>query len=64
LLKGAGPGKDLRFDVPTVGMQTVEALREAGAGCLALDAGRVILLEKEKVLAAAEAAGIAVVGVD
>jgi DUF1009 family protein len=62
LLKGSGPDKDLRFDVPTVGLQTVEALREAGAACLVLEAGRVILLEKEKVLAAAEAAGIAVVG--
>lgn len=63
LLKGAGPSKDLRFDVPTIGLQTIEGLKAAGAGCLAIDAGRVILLEKAKVLAAADAAGIAVVGV-
>ena len=63
LIKGAGPNKDLRFDVPTVGIQTIEGLKAAGAGCLALDAGRVILLEKDKVLAAAQEAGIAVVGI-
>ena len=64
LLKGAGPSKDLRFDVPTVGPQTIEALAEAGAGCLALDAGRVILLDKPRLLEAADAAGIAVIGVE
>ena len=64
LLKGAGPEKDLRFDVPTVGPATIEALAAAGAGCLALDAGRVILLDKEQLLQAADAAGIAVIGVE
>lgn len=64
LLKGAGDQKDLRFDVPTIGMQTIERLKDAGAGCLAVDAGRVIFVEKDKVLAAADAAGIAVVGVE
>ncbi|MEM7627059.1 MAG: UDP-2,3-diacylglucosamine diphosphatase LpxI [Planctomycetota bacterium] len=63
LLKGAGEKKDLRFDVPTIGLQTIEGLKAAGAGCLAVDAGRVIFIEKEKVLAAADAAGIAIVGV-
>ncbi len=64
LLKGAGPSKDLRFDVPTIGLQTIEALSAAGAGCLALDAGRVILLDKDALLAAADAAGIAVIGIE
>ncbi|MEO1237941.1 MAG: UDP-2,3-diacylglucosamine diphosphatase LpxI [Planctomycetota bacterium] len=63
LLKGAGVEKDLRFDVPTIGTKTIEGLAAAGARCLALDAGRVILVDKPAVLAAADAAGIAVVGV-
>ena len=64
LLKGAGATKDLRFDVPTVGVRTIENLRYAGAGAVFLDAGRVILIDKPEVIAAADAAGIALVGVD
>ncbi len=63
LCKGGGPGKDMRFDVPTVGVWTIEKLAAAGAVCLALEAGRVILVDKPAVLKAADAAGIAVVGV-
>ncbi|MEM6458783.1 MAG: UDP-2,3-diacylglucosamine diphosphatase LpxI [Planctomycetota bacterium] len=63
LLKGAGPDKDLRFDVPTVGVATIERLAAAGAGCLAVDPGRVILLDKPAILAAADAANLAVYGV-
>lgn len=63
LLKGAGPKKDLRYDVPTIGLQTIESLKAAGATCLALDAERVILIDKEQVLDAADAAGIVVMGV-
>ena len=44
-------------------MPDIEKLSAAGAGCLAVDAGRVIFIEKDQVLAAADAAGIAVVGV-
>lgn len=64
LLKAAGPDKDMRFDVPTVGVQTIENLKAAGATCLAVAAGSVILAEKEKVIAAADAAGIAIVGLE
>ena len=64
LLKGPRPEKDMRFDVPTVGVATIEALAAAGAGCLALAAGRTILVDKPAVLAAADKAGIAVVGVE
>ncbi|MEM1109212.1 MAG: UDP-2,3-diacylglucosamine diphosphatase LpxI [Planctomycetota bacterium] len=64
LLKGAGPKKDLRFDVPTIGLQTIENLKAAGAGCLAVDAGRVIFIDKDDVLKAADDAGITIVGFD
>jgi DUF1009 family protein len=63
LLKGPGPDKDLRFDVSTVGVTTIENLKAAGATGLALEAGRVILADKTQVLAAADAAGITIVGV-
>lgn len=63
LLKGAGDTKDLRFDVPTVGVQTLANLKAAGAGAVFLDTGRVILVNRAEVIAAADAAGIALVGV-
>jgi len=62
LCKGANPQQDMRFDVPTVGVATVELLHKHGGGALVLEAGRTIMLEKEKVLARADELGIAVVG--
>ena len=64
LLKGPAPSKDLRFDVPTVGLQTIECLARSGARCLALAAGLVIVADKPSVLEAADRAGIAVIGVE
>jgi DUF1009 family protein len=49
--------------VPTVGVRTVENLAAAGGGCLALAAGDVIMLEKEKMIDAADEMGVAIVGV-
>lgn len=63
LLKGAPADKDPRFDVPVVGLQTIEKLKLAKAGAVALAVGRVILIDKPRVLEAAAAAGIALVGV-
>jgi DUF1009 family protein len=62
LLKTARPGHDMRTDVPTIGAQTIERLAAAGGGCIALGAGRVILIDRPSVLEAAERAGIAIVG--
>jgi hypothetical protein len=63
LLKTARPGHDMRADVPTIGVQTIEGLAAAGARCVAVGVGKVILVDKPAVLAAADRAGIAVVGV-
>ena len=63
LLKTASADHDMRADVPTIGVETIEQLANAGAGCVALGAGRVILIDKPKVLEAADRAKIAVVGV-
>lgn len=63
LLKGAGPTHDRRADVPTIGPDTIRALADAGAGCAALEAGGVIILDKPETLALADRLGVAIVGV-
>ena len=61
VVKVAKPNQDMRFDVPVVGLHTIETMRQAGATCLALDAGRCLLLDKEPALTAANEAGICIV---
>ncbi len=61
VVKVAKPNQDMRFDVPVVGVATIEAMREAGATCLCVEAGRTLLFDREGIVAAANAAGIAVV---
>ena len=63
VVKMSKPRQDLRFDVPAVGPETIEVMREVGGGVLAVEQRRSILLDKEKLLAAADDAGIAVVAV-
>jgi UDP-2,3-diacylglucosamine hydrolase len=61
VVKVAKPNQDMRFDVPVVGIHTIETMVAAGASCLALDANKCLMLEREKVIAAADAAEIAMV---
>jgi UDP-2,3-diacylglucosamine hydrolase len=61
VVKIAKPDQDMRFDVPVVGVKTIEVMHAAGASCLALDAGKCLLLDGQKVIDAANAAGIAIV---
>jgi DUF1009 family protein len=63
LCKGARAGHDRRSDVPTVGTKTIENMAANGGGCLALAAGDVIMLEKQKVLELADDVGISIIGV-
>jgi DUF1009 family protein len=62
VVKVAKPNQDLRFDVPVVGVPTIEAMVAAGATCLCVEAGRTLLFDSEAMVAAADAAGIAMVG--
>lgn len=62
IVKVAKPGQDMRFDVPVVGVATIEAMRAAGATVLSIDAGKALLLDGDAVMAAANSAGIAIVG--
>ncbi|HUF92384.1 MAG TPA: UDP-2,3-diacylglucosamine diphosphatase LpxI [Candidatus Limnocylindria bacterium] len=64
VVKSVARAHDFRFDIPTVGTETVEAAAAGGAGVVALEAGRVFLLDREATAARADAAGIALVSTD
>jgi len=62
LVKVARRREHLLFDVPVVGLSTIPVMRETGATALAVEAGRTLMLDKEQMLEAANAAGIAILG--
>jgi DUF1009 family protein len=62
VVKVGKPNQDMRFDVPVVGVSTIEAMRAAGASALTVDAGMTLLIDGSAVVAAADDAGIAMVG--
>jgi UDP-2,3-diacylglucosamine hydrolase len=62
IVKVAKPNQDMRFDVPVVGLATIQAMRVAGATALSIDAGRTLVLDGKHVLNSANEAKIAVVG--
>ena len=64
LCKAAREGHDWRFDIPVAGLTTLKKMKKAGVTALAFQAGRLILLDREEVVAFANRNGIAVVGVD
>jgi DUF1009 family protein len=64
VVKVAKPNQDMRFDVPVVGVKTIEVMRAAGAGCLALDAGKCLLIDGDAVIQAADQQGIAILADD
>jgi DUF1009 family protein len=60
VIKIAKPNQDMRFDVPVIGVKTIQVMQAAAATCLALDAGKCLLLDGEKIIDAADTAGIAI----
>src|ERR1700751_2096503 len=64
VVKVSKPRQDMRFDVPVVGLPTVESMKRAGATALALDAGRTLLFERSSLIAKADEAGIAIQAVE
>lgn len=60
VVKVAKPNQDMRFDVPVIGVQTIASMSAAGATCLAIEAGRTLLFDPAAIIAAADAAGIAI----
>ena len=63
VVKVPKPNQDMRFDVPVIGVRTVETMMRAGASCLSVEAGRTLLFDRETLLRRAAEAGIAIVAV-
>ena len=63
VVKVSKPDQDMRFDVPTVGLNTIESMKKANACVLAIEAGETLVLEKEKMIKEADQAGICIVAV-
>jgi DUF1009 family protein len=64
VVKVAKPKQDMRFDVPVIGIRTLQTMRHAGATCLALEAHRTLIFDRDAVRAEADAAGIAVIAIE
>ena len=62
IVKVAKPNQDMRFDVPVVGLATIQAMRIAGASALSIDAEKTLMFERDAMLASANEAGITIVG--
>jgi DUF1009 family protein len=60
----AKPKQDMRFDVPVIGLKTIEAMELAGSTCLTIEAGRTLIFDRDTVLLRANAANIAVVATE
>jgi DUF1009 family protein len=61
VVKVAKPNQDMRFDVPVIGLPTVETMLRAGATCLSIEAGRTLLFDREALLKRASDAGVTIV---
>jgi DUF1009 family protein len=61
VVKVAKPNQDMRFDVPVIGVATIESMHQAGATCLCVEAARTLLFDPAAIIAAADAAGITIV---
>ncbi|PYR31191.1 MAG: DUF1009 domain-containing protein [Acidobacteria bacterium] len=62
VVKVAKPNQDMRFDVPVVGVSTIETMKAAGATALSVDAGKTLMIDGAAIVTAADEAGIAIVG--
>jgi DUF1009 family protein len=62
IVKVAKPKQDMRFDVPVIGRPTIAAMQQAGATVLSIDARKTLMIDGDAVVAAADGAGIAIVG--
>ena len=63
VVKAAAANQDRRFDLPVIGTETLTVLQETGVSCLAMEAGSTLLLEREALIAGANAAKICLLGI-
>jgi hypothetical protein len=61
VVKVAKPNQDMRFDVPVIGVTTIATMKSAGATCLAIDAGKCLVIDGDKVFTEADRTGAAIV---
>lgn len=61
VVKISKPNQDMRFDVPVIGLKTIETMVRAGATCLAIDSGKCLLLEGDAIREKADNAGITII---
>ena len=61
VVKVSKPGQDMRFDIPTIGPETIKLLKELKASCISINAKKTLIIDKEETLKAADKAGIAVI---
>jgi DUF1009 family protein len=61
IVKVAKPNQDMRFDVPVIGIETIETMVREGASCLSVEAGRTLLFDRDSLIERAGQAGIAIV---
>ena len=64
VVKVCKPDQDLRFDLPATGLRTVETMQEVKAACLAIEAGKTIMIQRDALIAKADAAGIVIIALD
>ena len=62
IIKVAKPNQDMRFDVPVVGVSTIEAMKAVGADVLSVDAGKTLMIDGDAIIKAADEANIVIVG--
>jgi DUF1009 family protein len=63
VIKVCKPHQDLRFDLPAIGPQTIASMVQVKATCLAIEAGKTIILDRETLLQEADRAGISIIAV-
>src|SRR4029079_1680030 len=62
IIKVAKPNQDMRFDVPVIGVSTIDAMKRAGATLLSVDAGKTLMIDGAAIVTAADEAAVAIVG--
>ncbi len=63
IIKVSKPGQDMRFDVPVIGLDTLNSMKETSSNVLAVEAGKCIIMDRENLIKEADNAGIVVIGV-
>jgi len=63
VVKVRKPGQDFRFDLPAIGLTTIDSMREVKARVLAVEAGQALLFDRQQMIEHADRAGICVIGV-